>query len=172
MSRRLNLLYLNASLATVLLSVIAWPSPGVPDFAASSGGSVLVTGSIPNVPQVSLEEARKLFGAPVARKVPEKDDKPTELALVGAVIGMGDRVAIVSDGKVETRLRVGQNIRGWTVQAIERDKVVLREGAQLRILELRRPWNDEDLSTTAPKKDPRLKNSSAGARKVPQERRH
>jgi len=93
-------------------------------------------------------EQRPLFAA--TRRPPETDtpepDGPEPapllegLALTGIIGASGSRIAIVEgssrSGESPISLRVGDTIRGWTLEAIEEERIILVKGDERHVLEL------------------------------------
>jgi hypothetical protein len=77
---------------------------------------------------------------PTVRDAPEAVADAVSFNLVGIVISGEDKIALISQaqtqGKGLQRIKEGQTIGGWTVQAIEQDRVVLERDAGTHELKL------------------------------------
>jgi hypothetical protein len=62
----------------------------------------------------------------------------SQLALVGAIAGDNEGIAIFLDGttKVIVRLKTGESYEGWTLQAVRAREVVLQKEQKTAILAL------------------------------------
>jgi general secretion pathway protein N len=84
--------------------------------------------------------------APVAQKAAEPEHPP--LALIGAVVGDSDAIAVFLDRSSQkiVRLRPGETNSGWTLSSVSPREVTFKKADRTEILALTRP----DGSATAP----------------------
>ncbi|QAU45925.1 hypothetical protein [Bradyrhizobium guangzhouense] len=87
---------------------------------------------------------RAVAAAPVDDVRAPPPPKPVEappLALVGAVVGEGDAIAILvnrTDQKV-VRLRQGESVGGWALTSVQPREVTFKQGDRSEVLALQRP---------------------------------
>jgi general secretion pathway protein N len=76
--------------------------------------------------------------APVAR--PAEPERPT-LALIGAVVGDNDAIAVFVDRTNQgiVRLRAGDSHAGWVLSSVQGREVTLKKDDQIEVLVLQRP---------------------------------
>jgi general secretion pathway protein N len=76
---------------------------------------------------------------PVAQKPAEIEHPP--LALIGAVVGDGDAIAVFLDRNNQgiVRLRAGDSHGGWVLSSVLRREVTLKKADLTEVLELQRP---------------------------------
>ncbi|MCG2671613.1 hypothetical protein ACFPFP_32260 [Bradyrhizobium sp. GCM10023182] len=89
--------------------------------------------------------SRAVAAAPVdevrAPPPPKPVEAPPPLALVGAVVGEGDAIAILvnrTDQKV-VRLRQGESVGGWSLTSVQPREVTFKQGDRSEVLVLQRP---------------------------------
>jgi len=77
--------------------------------------------------------------APVPKKAAEPERPP--LALIGAVVGDGDAIAVFLDRTNQkiVRLRQGDMHAGWVLRSVQPREVTLRKADQTEVLVLQRP---------------------------------
>ncbi|RXH12139.1 hypothetical protein EAS56_18790, partial [Bradyrhizobium guangzhouense] len=87
---------------------------------------------------------RAVAAAPVdevrAPPPPKPVEAPPPLALVGAVVGEGDAIAILinrTDQKV-VRLRQGESVSGWSLTSVQPREVTFKQGDRSEVLVLQR----------------------------------
>lgn len=70
---------------------------------------------------------------------PPPPERPM-LALIGAVVGEGEAIAIFTDqaGSGVVRMRAGDNRSGWVLEAVAPREVTLRKGDQTEVLTIQR----------------------------------
>lgn len=85
--------------------------------------------------------AAEQANAPVSQKMAEPD-RPL-LALIGAVVGDNDAIAVFLDRTNQkiVRLRKGDAHAGWMLNSVQRREVTLKKADQTEILSLQRPDN-------------------------------
>jgi len=72
---------------------------------------------------------------------PKPVEAPPPLALVGAVVGEGDAIAILvnrTDQKV-VRLRQGESVGGWSLTSVQPREVTFKQGDRSEVIALQRP---------------------------------
>jgi general secretion pathway protein N len=76
--------------------------------------------------------------APVPAKAPEPERPP--LALIGAVVGESDAIAVFLDRTNQkiVRLRQGESYAGWLLSSIQRREVTLKKADQTEMIVLQR----------------------------------
>jgi general secretion pathway protein N len=77
--------------------------------------------------------------APVPQKAAEPEHPP--LALIGAVVGESDALAVFLDqtSQKTVRLRQGETYAGWELSSVQGREVMLRKAGQAEVLALQRP---------------------------------
>jgi type II secretory pathway component PulC len=105
-------------------------------------------GTFPEVTQRPLFSENRL---PAAVETTQSGDASGPLALAGTVISNNVHSALFAVGNppVLTRFKEGQTVDGWSIRAIERNRVVLRRGAEEREVKF------HDNAAAAPAENPR-----------------
>jgi hypothetical protein len=136
----------------VLLAMVIWRESGASD-----------TASVPSAPLPAAAGLPAAKGAPALPPIsayaevterplfsPSRQPAPPEAAqedlgnssaftLLGIVISEGERMALIEHGKpgVIARLKEGQAVEGWRLQAIEADRVILEHAGTQQPLKLK-----------------------------------
>jgi general secretion pathway protein N len=78
--------------------------------------------------------------APVVAASPPPVEEPLTLALIGAVVGDGESIAVFLDQSNQkvVRLRPGDSHNGWQLGSVEGRQVILKKGARTETLVIRR----------------------------------
>jgi general secretion pathway protein N len=87
--------------------------------------------------------------APVAPALAEIEHPP--LALIGAVVGASDAIAVFLDrtNQAVVRLRPGETHSGWELSSVLPREVTLKKADQVEVLALKRPDSSPDAAATS-----------------------
>jgi general secretion pathway protein N len=98
-------------------------------------------------PQAAVAARTTEAGGPAP---PRPAERPS-FALIGAVVGEGDAIAILLDQTSQkiVRLRQGESLAGWELSSVQRREVMLKQAERIEILALPRP-DDRSGSPGAP----------------------
>lgn len=117
--------------------------PPVPARQILAEAALPAARALPPLASFSAIDARPLF-APDRKALPPPEEQtatlapPTQLSLIGVIIDKTHRLALIRSpsASIEVSVSVGESIEGWTVAAVEPDRVVLRSGGTDYALDL------------------------------------
>lgn len=142
----------------VLLALVIWRETGASDTASvppaplaqavlpAAAAGLPAAQSAPALPPISAYAEvteRPLFSPsrqPAPPEAAQEDlGNSSAFTLLGIVISEGERMALIEHGKpgVVARLKEGQAVEGWRLQAIEADRVILEHGGTQQPLKLK-----------------------------------
>lgn len=97
---------------------------------------------LPRQMLVDFDE-RPLFASdrqPPPRQVTGRPVTPLNISVVGIFVSKDDAITVIrQQSNVQVRLRVGDNIDGWTVKSIQPRSVVFESRGQTREIDLTKP---------------------------------